>query len=331
MLVPNRHGSSESYRYGFNGKEKDDEVKGEGLHLDYGFRIYDPRIGRFLSQDPLFKSYPWYTPYQFAGNKPVAFIDLDGLEEANVQVIGKYRDGSVLLRVTRSDKPSNSNKGKGVSFNYGEEGLNELTVNDNLSTIINKKPSESLNPLNKKINTDGYYDYGFQLSYDLIEYTNSKIIFTDQPTIISDISYANPETNDPTQVRGTSIGGGFVSADFGIKTNLTFQAKTSAAGGGGFDESGQYFIDNFVLPNIGNLDKDLASLNQNRNDVTVVKFSVNEWLYKQTDQLNVIINFFQSNFPNATISHEAFAPGCYFEATPVNASDLFDVPILDEE
>jgi hypothetical protein len=32
--------------------------------------------------DPLTASYPWYTPYQFAGNKPIKFIDLDGLEEA---------------------------------------------------------------------------------------------------------------------------------------------------------------------------------------------------------------------------------------------------------
>jgi hypothetical protein len=237
----------------------------------------------------------------------------------------------VLLRVTRSDKPSNSNRGKGVSFNYGIEGLNELTVNDNLSRIINKKPSESLNPLNKKSNSDGYYDYGFKLSYDLIQYTNSKIIFTDQPSIISDISYANPETNDPSQVRGTSIGGGFISVDFGIKTNLTFQAKTSANGGGGYEESGQYFIDNFVLPSIGNLDKDLATLNQNRNDVTIIKFSVNDLLYKQNDQINVIVNFFNSNFPNATISYESSGPGFYIEANPVNGADLFDVPILDEE
>ncbi|MBC8756061.1 hypothetical protein H2O64_15395 [Kordia sp. YSTF-M3] len=81
MLLPERHASDESYRYGFNGKEKDNEMKGEGVQYDYGFRIYDARLGKFLSQDPLFKSYPWYTPYQFAGNKPIWATDLDGLEE----------------------------------------------------------------------------------------------------------------------------------------------------------------------------------------------------------------------------------------------------------
>lgn len=54
-------------------------------HYDYGFRIYNPTIGKFLSVDPLAKSYPWYTPYQFAGNNPIKFIDLDGLEEYDPQ------------------------------------------------------------------------------------------------------------------------------------------------------------------------------------------------------------------------------------------------------
>jgi RHS repeat-associated protein len=83
MLMPERQWSYGSgYRYGFNGKENDSEVKGNGVQYDYGFRIYDARIGKFLSVDPLTESYPWYTPYQFAGNKPIQFIDLDGLEEA---------------------------------------------------------------------------------------------------------------------------------------------------------------------------------------------------------------------------------------------------------
>ena len=80
MLVPSRHGSSDSYRYGFNGKEKDDEIKGEGNSYDYGMRMYDPRSGKFFSVDPLTDTFPWYSPYQFAGNSPIAAIDLDGEE-----------------------------------------------------------------------------------------------------------------------------------------------------------------------------------------------------------------------------------------------------------
>jgi RHS repeat-associated protein len=83
MVMAERHALADgAHRYGFNGKENDDDVKGEGNQQDYGFRIYDSRVARFLSVDPLAPEYPWYTPYQFAGNTPIQAIDLDGLEPA---------------------------------------------------------------------------------------------------------------------------------------------------------------------------------------------------------------------------------------------------------
>jgi len=81
LEMPGRSLASNSYRFGFNGKEKDaDGEWGTLTHYDYGFRIYNPAVGRFLSVDPLFSSYPFYTPYQFASNCPIGNIDLDGLE-----------------------------------------------------------------------------------------------------------------------------------------------------------------------------------------------------------------------------------------------------------
>jgi RHS repeat-associated protein len=52
-----------------------------GLVYDYGFRIYSPTEARFLSVNPSRREYLWYTPFQFAGNNPINFIDLYGLEE----------------------------------------------------------------------------------------------------------------------------------------------------------------------------------------------------------------------------------------------------------
>jgi len=75
-----KYNNGGDYRYGFNGKEQDKETSSTTTY-DYGFRIYNPAIGRFLSVDPLTKTYPWYTPYQFAGNKPIWATDVDGLEE----------------------------------------------------------------------------------------------------------------------------------------------------------------------------------------------------------------------------------------------------------
>jgi RHS repeat-associated protein len=81
MMMPGKNYNApngKDYRYGFNGKENDNEVKGEGNQQDYGMRIYDGRLGRFLSVDPLIKKLPWLSPYSFAGNNPIALIEKDG-------------------------------------------------------------------------------------------------------------------------------------------------------------------------------------------------------------------------------------------------------------
>jgi RHS repeat-associated protein len=82
MLMAGRKytASSSKYRYGFNGKDNDNDVKGEGNQQDYGMRIYDPRLVRFLSVDPITNQYPELTPYQFASNRTVQAKDLDGCE-----------------------------------------------------------------------------------------------------------------------------------------------------------------------------------------------------------------------------------------------------------
>jgi RHS repeat-associated protein len=65
-------------RYKYVGKERDEET---GLYY-YGARYYAAWICRFVSVDPLQFDYTYYTPFQYAGNKPITFIDLDGLEPA---------------------------------------------------------------------------------------------------------------------------------------------------------------------------------------------------------------------------------------------------------
>lgn len=84
-----------NYRFGFNGKENDNDVKGLGNQQDYGMRIYDPRVGRFLSMDPLTKGYAMLTPYQFASNTPIGAIDIDG-EESGIPINGVGVSGTPL-------------------------------------------------------------------------------------------------------------------------------------------------------------------------------------------------------------------------------------------
>ena len=96
MLVPRRHGSLESYKYGFQGQEKDDELKGEGNSYDYGARFYDSRIGRFFSLDPLQKQFPYESNYNFVSNNPIIFSDPTGKAKILRIVITDRETGNII-------------------------------------------------------------------------------------------------------------------------------------------------------------------------------------------------------------------------------------------
>ncbi len=92
MMMQNRSHSPTEYLFGYNGKEKIDEITNNtGSHLDFGARIYDSRVGRWLSLDPLAIKYPSLTPYNFVGNMPIIAIDPNG-EEIWI-VVNKKVDG----------------------------------------------------------------------------------------------------------------------------------------------------------------------------------------------------------------------------------------------
>jgi RHS repeat-associated protein len=67
-----------AYVYGYQGQEKDDEMKGTGNSYDFGARMYDSRLGRLLSIDAYSGKYPSHSPYSFVVNKPLILIDPDG-------------------------------------------------------------------------------------------------------------------------------------------------------------------------------------------------------------------------------------------------------------
>ncbi|MFY0602282.1 MAG: hypothetical protein JXR03_21600, partial [Cyclobacteriaceae bacterium] len=64
--------------YGFNGKERDKSFNASTLNYDFGARIYNPAIGRFLSKDRFAPKFPSQSPYSFASNTPIAGIDVNG-------------------------------------------------------------------------------------------------------------------------------------------------------------------------------------------------------------------------------------------------------------
>ncbi|MBN8682178.1 MAG: RHS repeat-associated core domain-containing protein [Chitinophagales bacterium] len=95
------------YRFGYNGKEDDDEWNKQ----DYGFRIYDTRLARFLSVDPIRKSYE--SSFVGFANNPTMFIDPDG------------RDNVIYLLALRKANPKITSK--------LENRINELLQKANIN------------------------------------------------------------------------------------------------------------------------------------------------------------------------------------------------------
>lgn len=82
-------------------------------------RINDPRLGRFLSTDPLSAKFPYYSVYQFSGNNPIRYIDLDGAEQYDPQSVPKG-----LVHISVATAPGVAQQTKSVRIgNYELRGI----------------------------------------------------------------------------------------------------------------------------------------------------------------------------------------------------------------
>jgi RHS repeat-associated protein len=156
MLLPNRHGSSNEYRYGFQGQEKDDEIKGEGNSLNYKYRMHDPRIGRFFAVDPLAPKYPHNSPYAYSENRVIDGVELEGLEvklvfnskylseEMKVAIEVYKADGNYekLMQTTKEiigtpwSDPENNIAWSEKQLNKGGEELEYQYVNKEATPVV---------------------------------------------------------------------------------------------------------------------------------------------------------------------------------------------------
>ncbi|MDA7502335.1 hypothetical protein N8482_03575 [Chitinophagales bacterium] len=122
--------------FGFNGHENDDEVKGVGNSVNFGARIYDPRLGKFLSVDPWTYKYSWQTPYAYHRNSPINFIDWKGLGDpgdkdepfaiSEITVDGGNRTRGVYLEPSRLSTPTATIAEKPATFGVSD-GMNIIS------------------------------------------------------------------------------------------------------------------------------------------------------------------------------------------------------------
>ena len=113
MMMPDRqyyaNSDSSIAVNGFNGMRKDDEISGVGNSLDFGARIYDSKLGRFLSVDPMNYVYVFISPYNFAQNNPLAFVDVGGFGAGS-------KDGGLSADETKAKEGKPNTSGNSVDF-----------------------------------------------------------------------------------------------------------------------------------------------------------------------------------------------------------------------
>gem|GEM_PF-3278131 len=94
-VMDGRSYNNDKYRFGFNGKEKEDGI-GDGY--DFGARIFESRLGRWLAVDPLQAKYPGWSPYNFVNNNPLVYIDPDG-KDAEIVIDDKTKTIKISTKV----------------------------------------------------------------------------------------------------------------------------------------------------------------------------------------------------------------------------------------
>jgi RHS repeat-associated protein len=128
------------YRYGFNGKEKAGEITSDDY--DFGARIYDGRVGRWLSLDPLQDKYPCVSAYNFCLNNPIILKDPDGrdiiffsVDQAFVDRLNnalglKDKSMQLTIQIHKRDSYSSPYWTLQNMSNYTEQQLKEKGLTD---------------------------------------------------------------------------------------------------------------------------------------------------------------------------------------------------------
>ena len=157
MQMPGRSFSSENYRYGFNGQEKDDEISGSGNSYTAMFWQYDSRLGRRWNLDP--KPNPSISQYATFANNPIFYTDPFG----DTTVVTNNGD------ISRKDVNKDGSLVDNLVFLQGEKGLTpigefgkEINVDEILPNMLgeHREEAKDLNIFEwaNRVKKDGEWD-----------------------------------------------------------------------------------------------------------------------------------------------------------------------------
>jgi hypothetical protein len=201
----------DSYRYGYQGSEKDDESKGGGNSYTTYFRQLDPRVVRWFSVDPKMRA--WESPYVSMGNSPTYRTDVLGdtdspIFDENGEMLGTDDQG-VKGKAIIMDKKDFT---QGMSHKEATEknlGFGKLKSKDAQKKVISFLTTAPLRP-----------DYDGELSLDEVEdwYTSKTgtPLFVDASKLdLSPVEKKDLKVNEPKLINYALEGNTTVGSVYG--------------------------------------------------------------------------------------------------------------------
>jgi RHS repeat-associated protein len=231
--------------------EKDDEVKGVNNSYDFGARMYDNRLGRWLSKDVQERQYPSHSPYSYSLNSPVLHNDPNGeWAEVTTKKYFKNKTGELVQKTNFWHIFRQTKKAERTIVYHNAKVYNGTSVDlssENMSKIAAGMSSEIKEFWSRTTSEDSKYQ------------VDVKVEFDGGISVVTDLSTVKAKGKKPDNlfiIEEESFIGGFTSK---ILNNVYGTPSSLALGS------------NLILINAGAVGVGTAEANQKYNQETEIK------------------------------------------------------------